>query len=983
MHRRILFGVLCLFLFPMILSAQTGKISGRVTDKETGEPLVAANVVIEGTSRGASTNVNGEFVILSVPIGKVTLICKYVGYNPQTISGILVRSNETTTKDFQLTSDAVKIEAKEVVAERPLVNTNQTNNAAVITQDEIENMPVRGVESIVALQAGIVQQGGTIYVRGSRADAVGYVVDGTNVNNPLTGGRSLTVIHNAIAEVNFQAGGYSAEFGGANAGLISTTTRTGTRKLQIGFEAYTDSWGDLGEKTLGTYSYHSSQYSLTVGGPIWGPLKFFVAGQNSFTRTPITWRQPITISDMYDKLLMQTAANAALSEDQQTKEGIFDPQQGATAKKETIKFPGGYYINAASQSWAFNGNVTADLNPINIRVGGSYSYGTSRDGATMTTQLNERRVGLNESENYAVNFKWTHLLTTSTFYEIMVNYFGNYGVSMDPDHKHDIFAYGDSIANAKYGYMWRGDGLPQVSNSMYGLVSFTPFGSPMSDYAKTRFNSIQAKLNFVHQIGRTHEIKVGGEYTSYLIRSYGVGDPTTLFGFRRSNPDATDLQIAVNSRYNFYGYDQWGNAIEDGIDGPKKPKFAAAYVLDKIELEDLVLNIGLRYDYINTDSREFKDPNKVVFDKNGLIDESNFKDVKSSETISPRIGFSFPVTEQTVFYAQYGLFVQQSRLRDVYLGNAVSSSNIRGGYAIETPVGFGLQPEKTTQYDFGFRQQIGDNLAFDIGAFYKDIKDQIQQRQIPAASGAQHGAYYAWVNGDFATTAGVSFKIDLRRVERLQASFDYTYSDARGTGSSPSSSFYALWQSPTETPYLPKYIMPLGFDQTHRGAVNVDYRFAKDDGPAIGDIKFLERAGLNLLFQFNSGHPYTRIDEFSFGNRHQPVEALNSSRTPWNFQLDARLDKTVTIGPLDVNFYIWVVNILGIKNVTNVFATSGSASDNGYLATEDGQKLTANYAKYGEVFAQLYKDLYYQLGIMNAGVYGTPRQIYLGMRIDF
>jgi outer membrane receptor protein involved in Fe transport len=462
-----------------------------------------------------------------------------------------------------------------------------------------------------------------------------------------------------------------------------------------------------------------------------------------------------------------------------------------------------------------------------------------------------------------------------------------------------------------------------------------------------------------------------------------MADPTSLFGFRRSNPDASDLQIAVNSRNNYYGYDQWGNKIDSGIDGPKKPVFAAFYALDKIELEDLVLNIGLRYDFINTDSKEFKDPRNVKFDKDGLIDQSNYQDVKSSQTISPRIGFSFPVTEQTVFYAQYGRFVQQSRLRDVYLGTAVSSSNIRGGYAIQDPVGFGLQPEKTTQYDFGFRQQIGDNMAFDIGAFYKDIKDQIQQQQIASSPGAAHGAYYAWVNGDFATTAGVSLKIDLRRVDRLQASFDYTYSDARGTGSSPSSSFYALWQSPTETPFLPKYIMPLSFDQTHRGAINLDYRFAKDDGPSLGAVKFLERAGLNLLFQFNSGHPYTRIDEFSFGNRRQPVEALNSSRTPWNFQLDARLDKTVTIGPLDVNFYIWVVNILGIKNVTDVFNTSGSASDNGYLATEDGQKLASNYAKYGQVFEDLYKEMYYQLAIMNAGLYGAPRQIYLGLRIDF
>jgi outer membrane receptor protein involved in Fe transport len=985
MHKQFLIAVLCIVLFPVALMAQTGKLAGKVTDRETGEPLIGANVVIDGTSRGAATNINGEYVILNVPIGKITLVAKYIGYQTITIRDILVKSNETTSRDFQLPSDAFKVPDVEIVAERPLVDKNVTNSKATVTAEDIQNLPVRGVESIVALQAGIVQQGGAIYVRGSRGDATGYVVDGVMVNDPLVGGRSLTVINNAIAEVNFQAGGYSAEFGGANGGLISTNTRTGGRKLQIGAEVYTDNLGaDPGEKTLGGYSYGFSRYTLTAGGPIVGPLRFFVAGENTFQRTPISYRQPYTLTSMYSDLLRQTPAHALLSPTEQAKNGIFDPQQGSRAVKYDYTYPGGYLYNAAGQSYSLTGNVTADLNPINIRLGGSYSMSTSRGGAGVTTFLAEERAALSESENYAGNLKMTHLVSPTTFYEVYVSYFGNFGVTMDPDHKHNIFAYGDSIANAQYGYNYRAGDLLPATIPLFG-TSFAPAGYPLrSTYGKTRFNSISGKLNFVHQIGRTHEIKVGGEAQQYTIRNYGV-DAATLWSFVRGNPDATADQIAVNARSNYYGYDQWGRMIDDGSDGPKKPVFASFYALDKIELEDLVINLGLRYDYIDTDSKEFVNPNAILFTQDGQIDPSgeNLKDAPVSSTVSPRIGFSFPVTDQTVFYAQYGKFVQQSRLRDIYLGNAVSASNIRGGYAIETPVGFGLRPERTTQYDFGFRQQIGDFLAFDIGAFYKDIRDQIQQRQIQAAPGAQHLAYYAWVNGDFATTTGVSLKIDLRRVDRVQASVDYTYSDARGTGSSPSDAFRAIWQSPTETPFLPKYTTPLAFDQTHRGAVNLDYRFGMDDGPELGGVKFLERAGLNLLFTFNSGHPYTRVDEFSFGNRRQPIESINTSMTPWNFQFDGRIDKTVSIANLDVNFYIWVINVLDTRNVENVFNTSGSATDNGYLATEEGQNRIKNYAQYGEIYQQLYRDFYYQTNIQNAGLYGTPRQVRFGMRVDF
>jgi hypothetical protein len=125
------------------------------------------------------------------------------------------------------------------------------------------------------------------------------------------------------------------------------------------------------------------------------------------------------------------------------------------------------------------------------------------------------------------------------------------------------------------------------------------------------------------------------------------------------------------------------------------------------------------------------------------------------------------------------------------------------------------------------------------------------------------------------------------------------------------------------------------------------------------------------------------VNEFSFGDRRTPIEGINSSRTPWYFMLDGRMDKTVTIASLNLNFYIWVTNLLNLKNVTGVYATSGSAESNNFLATDEGQKQIENYARYGEVFAQLYQDYYFQQVLMNAGVWGPPRRIIFGMRVNF
>ncbi|PLX25912.1 MAG: hypothetical protein C0600_11545, partial [Ignavibacteria bacterium] len=638
MQKKLLLVLLLLGCLSASATAQTGKVTGKVTDYETGEALVQANVMVnaEGTPRGAATDINGVFVILNVPIGKVDIEVSYIGYKKITVRDVLVRSNETTSKDIRLPSDAVAFDIVEIKAEKPLVEIHVTNSKTTVTQEDIENLPVRGVEAISALQAGVVSLGGALYIRGSRSDGTVYVVNGMSANDPLYGGRAVSVINNAIAEQSLQAGGYSAEYGGENGGLVSTTTRTGGRGMRFELEAFTDNypWAEYGERTMGSYKTGSSTYILTAGGPLYGPVKFFFAGQNAFSRTPTSgWREDYDLTTKYDPLLRATEAHALLSPEEQAKVGIFDPRLGSAAQKVDYRFPGGYFLNAASENWAMNGNLTANLNPINIRVDGSYGYGTRRDGADLVRQLAEKRAGLTESENYSVNAKLTHLLSPSTFYEIHLGYLGNFGVSMDPDHRHNLFAYGDSLANAAYGYDYLADGLPVQPIPFLG-ANFLPEGYPLQGgYTKTNYNAVKAKLNFVHQIGHTHEIKTGGEFSQYSIRFFGI-NASGLANFVRSSPDASELEIAGSMGTNNYGYDYYGRRVDSGVDAPKEPIFAAFYVLDKIELEDLVINVGMRYDYINTNSKEFVDPNNIKFTPQGLIDQSqdNVKDVAPSKT---------------------------------------------------------------------------------------------------------------------------------------------------------------------------------------------------------------------------------------------------------------------------------------------------------------------------------------------------------------
>ncbi len=961
MSRILQFIFLLVLCTPIFIFAQTGKIVGKVTDAQSGEVLIGANIIVQGTNLGAATNINGEYLILNVPPGSYTVIARYIGYREMRYENIKVSVNLTTETNFQLPSETYQTETVVVVAPKPLINKNTTNQTSIIRAEDLKNLPLRGINDIVSTQAGVVSQGGNLYIRGSRSDAVAFYVDGVLVNNPVTGGSRTGIINNAIEEIQVQAGGYSSEFGGANGGIISSTSRSGAEDYKFNFEGITDNFAKAGKKFLGGYSWGYSEYTFTASGPLipgFKDLKFFFAGNNIFQRNSAVYFRDYNF------------------------QGLTDPNTPSknpfTGVADTFDVnPTNNIVDSDNNTYQTQGNLTWNINPFTIKLSVNHRWNENRSGVDWTSLRRANSRGLNQNYTFIGGLKVTHVINPQSFYDVIFNYFDDYSVTMDPIFKHNIALYGDSIANAQYGRTLRRDGEYLTNFRAFGF-GFERSDRPWNAYTKNKYQSFGGKLNFLYQIGKTHELKTGGEYAYYTIRNYSLA-PVQIADNIRSIADG-DIR-GVYDRLDNYGYDVYGNPIDSGPEGPKHPLFAAFYIQDKMEFSDLVLNLGLRLDYIDPDSKTFQNPRNVKFDKDGIIDPAFLLTVDPTVQVSPRLGFSFPVTDKTVFHAQYGKFIQQSRLRDVYLGFNRSSDVIKGGFAELNPVGYGIKPERTTQYEIGFKQQLGENFAFDITGFYKDIKDQVQLRAIYAEATAAHVQYYALVNGDFATTKGIEVKLDIRRTQRISATFAYTYSDAQGTGSTPTDAGRAVWQSPTATPYFPQQIAPLTFNQTHRGALNIDYRFGEDDGPDILGSKLLENIGLNLLFSFNSGHNYTQF--IGFGNSRQPIEALNSSVTPWNFQLDARIDKSFSLGPMNINIYLWVINLLDTKNVVNVFGTSGDATDDGYLASPEGSAIYEGYKlTKGLETAELYKQLYLA-SIYDSGNFGTPRQIRLGLRLDY
>lgn len=985
----------------------TGKLRGKVTDKQTGEPLVGASVLIEGTMFGASTDANGVYIILNIQPGSYKLKASYLGYRPVEVSNVGVNIDLTTEQNFALTSEGVQLGAVQVIAEAPLVNKSATNTVATFRSEQIENIPVRGVQGVFALSGGVVSQGGNLYVRGGRTGEVAYYVDGVSVNNPMNRQSSLNVITNSIEEVAAQIGGMTAEYGGALSGVVNTATKIGTPKYGFSAEVITDNYLSNKSKFLNTYSYGLNEYVVTASGPVIPDnqnLRFFVAGQRVFNRSTITFMDGIKFPNFFDSTQIQQADFIVTNRDS-GKIKYLDP--GTTGRRTQIAnllnstdLQGGRNFGGSdNSSYGFNGNVYYELQNFNVKIGGTYNNATSYDALgkglnAIQIVAGTYRPGKTITVDGSAFGKFTHILDPSMYYTVNASFYTFKSETGDNLLFRNYAAYGDP--NNKVNWQLVGPSKEPGAFQLWGFQIPVLGHIFTQTYTKALRQNYSGRADFVKQFGKTWELKVGSELTYYTLRTYTMPG-YALAKARFNDPSASDWKVYNNANVNFYGYDIYGREFEGGSftdktgykvslpnEGPRHPITMGAYVQNKIEMPDLIVNAGLRFDYIDPGSKMYKNPLSIALqsiDNIPVVADSSLIAQEKTLQVSPRLGLSFPVTDRTVFHAEFGRFIAQGALNDLYDTRVTAGRFLQGGYARQFP-NPNIKPERTTDYQIGFRQQVGEVSAFDLSFFYKDTKDLIVIRQVYAQQGAQHGAYISNVNGDFGTVRGLTFRFDVRRLERIALNLNYTFQSAMATGSSSRTHFDIAWQDvsgPGGQPYFPVIPAPTDFDRSHFGNISLDYRFGENDGPTFFNSKILERAGANLLFTFSSGRRYTRQQIISAqfgGNAPLAYETMNASTAPWIFTLDMRINKFVKLAEVaDLDVYLWINNLLNTKNVISVYPATGLPDVDGYFAIQDGQTWEHTY---GPEARKLYDYL-----TNNLGNFGSPRIIRLGAKLIF
>jgi hypothetical protein len=369
------------------------------------------------------------------------------------------------------------------------------------------------------------------------------------------------------------------------------------------------------------------------------------------------------------------------------------------------------------------------------------------------------------------------------------------------------------------------------------------------------------------------------------------------------------------------------------------PLIAAVFVGDKMEFNDITFNPSLRFDiYDPKNDHALLDPYMPV--KDG---RANFTKAPVQTQLSPRLGITYAVTEQTVFNFNYGLYFEQPLFGEVLTNTGGDFTRViqRGNQIIGSG---SLKAQHTQEFNVGFTTALTDVLSMSINGIYKDLRNLSGLQAIHSPDLAV--GYTLYSDDQYGNYRGLEVKFDKRMADNYSFRFNYTYSVAKGTSSSAAENYGRLIGQANTTgdtvAVLPLQPYPLSFDRTHVAEMILSAGFNKGEGPTLFGSKILQLLTLSTTTEFQSGIPYTRLD--AKGNQ---SGEYNGDREPSYFQTDATLTRNIPLADLfgtgmgnsSIDLQLEVINLLNQTNALFVYPTSGQGDDDGlnptYLGTID------------------------------------------------
>jgi hypothetical protein len=784
-YKKSLVLLIVLLVGASVLFGAAGKISGRVVDSATNDPLIGVNIIVEGTSIGTSTDQDGYFILLNVSPGTYRVVAQMIGYAETLQENVRVSTNRTTNADFTLMTEAIQGETVVVEAQRPPIQMDVSSSQIIVTSEDLRNRPLDNFEEILAAEAGISMQassdGTGLIIRGGDINETDIVVDGISTRNernqqPMTG-LNLT----AIKEVEIITGGFNAEFGNVRSGMVNVVTKDGS------LDKYSF---DLDMRYGPPQKKHFGPSPYGIDGPFWnvyagedaftgvssemvddGSYPFTFVGWNEVARqfladpddsndmTPQelaeVWKWQHRIRKYGDKpdiigdfsisgkvpLLPVTFLFSQRSEDMQLAYPFSrnNSINNSTILKFTMFPKPGMRLSFQNQymvAKGVSGSIYDDSNGMitGTRAGTEYA----RNAMFWRYMWHDANYNPIETNQYKGGLTLNHLLSDKTFYDVSIEY-SKYNTNQEPIALRDtsgIQKIGNSYYDeAPFGYV--GSEIGSIIEKYDIIGDFLMSGGGRGqDHSK--YQGIRAGFDIVSQINRRNEVKAG------LDLSY------TEFNERREiNHGATSESFEV-SPGNWWYFDE-------------SPIQIGGYVQDKIEYEGMIANIGLRFDYLNPGNSPYNLDPAFIFselpyslshwrENDGSFDDLTTKDDGYQMYISPRLAVSHPVTDNSKVFFSYNHLYQPPVTDRLFTVRPNSSGASLPNIQANWP--------KTIQYEIGLEKGFGNGMLLHFGGYYKDVTDQLSSQNIVALDGANNISTYA--NNSYSDIRGLELKLEKR-----------------------------------------------------------------------------------------------------------------------------------------------------------------------------------------------------------------------------
>ncbi|MBI5808970.1 MAG: TonB-dependent receptor [Ignavibacteriales bacterium] len=834
----------------------TGKIAGKVTDAETGEELVGINVMIEGTTIGTATNIDGTYIINNIEPGVYTLTFSGVGYQKKIVKNVRVSSDFTTRIDIQLQSEAVSLGTITVEATRPLVRKDLTSSQTSIDDSQIKSLPVESINQILSLQAGITKgSSGELHIRGGRSTEIAYNVNGVSATNPYDFGRTVQISTNAVQELSVVSGTFNAEYGNALSGVVNTVTKEGGQKFKGTLTYYTGDYLSSGKNIFFNIDKIDPLNNQVIEGTLGGPIPIYEDKFSFFASARYNNDQGYLYG------IRQHTIYDSLSRDNQRADVLYIAQTGDYA--------------IVPMDWSKDLNTTAKITykPIpTIKINYDLVYSDSK------YQSYSHNYKYNPDANYK-RFQWglinsleyRQAVNNSTFFSVKGSYniydFKRYLFPLlDASGNEVSFHPGMSLSNLHADPRYQ----PVDKSNSYSSYTFVS-GGTQPEHFYQRSYSTELKFDLTSQVTNTHEIKFGLKSkwdTMDFVYFQILRDRNVYLTPTIPDPQNQKGSIDIYSR---------------------SPKQFSGYIQDKMEFESMILNAGVRVDYFNANALYAPDPFKPT---------ENLTMSSRKITVSPRLGISYPITDQGIIHFSYGHFYQLPPFRYLYTNPEFEDIASQPTYGNAN-----LNPEKTVTYEIGLQQQLNETVAFNITGFYKDVRDLLALQQIRISS---NSIYNKYVNKDYGNIKGITFSLTKRKLpdDFFSASLDYTFQVAEGNETGADAFFIDL-QSGRQSEKIP---VPLAWDQTHTLNGVITFGGTRD-------------WNITLVASLSSGLPYSpRLYE------QQIYLRANSGRKPSSTNVDLLMDKTFSIfDNFSLTVFLKVFNLFDTRNERFVYDDTGRA----------------------------------------------------------